>query len=125
VKDPRCQVMVGRCQSEQILDDQSFRTKDAAKIAGEPFDGTIAQRAIRFSQRHRESAGAECDELEDPRWIHTIGNASRLASKTSRQSFAIASGSRINRGCLAASRQSVTWTSFKQLLPLGLRKANY
>ena len=72
--------MVRRCKSEQILYDQSFRAKDAAKIADGLFDGTVRREQSDSRQRHRPvGCAAECDGLEDPRCTRTIGSASRLA----------------------------------------------
>ena len=126
MKDRRCQVMVRRCKSEQILYDQSFRTKDAAKIADEPFDGTMRRGRSDSPERHRPvGCAAECDELEDPRCTRTIGNASRLALRLHGRAGDKLQGQASIVVVWHASPSKRHLDVFKQLLPLGLRKANY
>src|SRR6266481_7927259 len=113
--------MVRRCKSEQILYDQSFRTKDAAKIADEPFDGTMRREQSDSRQRHRPvGCVAECDELEDPRCTRTSGNASHLGPGPRGRAGDNLPGQASIVVVWHASPSKRLLDLFKQLLSLGL-----
>ena len=97
-----------------------------AKIADVLFDGTVRREQSDSRQRHRPVGSAtECDGFEDPRFTRTIGNASRLALRLHGRV-----GDKLQDQALIvvvwhASPSKRHLDVFKQLLPLGLWKANY
>src|SRR6266403_5607851 len=99
---------------------------DAAKIADEPFDDTMRRERSDSQPNHRPSgSGARCDELEDPRCTRTIGNASRLALRLHGRAGDTLQGQASIVVVWHASPSNRQLDVFKQLLPLGLWKANY
>ena len=99
---------------------------DAAKTADEPFDGTVRRGRSDSRQRHRPvGCAAECDGLEDPPFLRTIGNATRLSLRLHGRA-----GDKLeDQGSIVvvwhASPSKRHLDVFKQLLPLGFRKTNH
>jgi len=76
VKDPRCQVMVGRCQSEQILDDQLFRTKERQKMPVSLSMATMRRERSDFSAASIAESAARLNVMN----LKTLDGSTRLAT---------------------------------------------
>ena len=69
-------------------------------------------------------SGARCDELEDPRYTRTIGNASRLALRLHGRAGDKLQDQASSVAVWHGSRSKCDLNVFKKLLPLRHRKTN-